>query len=181
VQLSREDIVDLYELREALEVYAVGKVARAPLRAADLGRLQKLVDDILVLKKELETSGAPALDAQQMNRFVACDLGFHALLMSMAVNARMQKIVNETRLLIRIFAIRRRGHDPAMLERIHRQHQEILDAVAKQQVEAAMRVLSAHIQTSKQERLEEFDYWKREASIRQSLPALFDVHNLASW
>src|ERR1700712_3847581 len=28
VRLSREDIVDLYELREALEVYVVAKVAR---------------------------------------------------------------------------------------------------------------------------------------------------------
>ena len=35
VQLGRQDIIDLYELREALEVYAVGKAAarrRTPLR-----------------------------------------------------------------------------------------------------------------------------------------------------
>ena len=70
--------------------------------------------------------------------FIACDLGFHALLMSMANNSRLQKIINDTRLLISIFAIHRGGHDRATLKSIHRYHQRILNAVAHQEPEAAM-------------------------------------------
>jgi hypothetical protein len=48
--------------------------------------------------------------------------------MLMALNPRMQKIANETQLLIRIFAIRRSGHEAAMLDKIHSQHNEIVKA-----------------------------------------------------
>ena len=37
-KLTRQDIIDLYELREAPEVYAVGKIARRPLHQADLDK-----------------------------------------------------------------------------------------------------------------------------------------------
>src|SRR5277367_4184141 len=72
-QLGREDIIELYELREALEVYAVGKIARTPLRPVDRDRLQSLIDDISVFRKELEKTKKEALDEAQMNRFLNCD------------------------------------------------------------------------------------------------------------
>jgi DNA-binding GntR family transcriptional regulator len=178
-QLKREDIVELYELREALEVFAVGKIARVSLRLADNDRLQTLVDEILKLQKELEKSKQPALDAKQMERFIACDLGFHALLVSMANNSRLQKIINDTRLLISIFAIHRGGHDRVTLKSIHRYHQRILNAVAHQEPEVAMAAVSEHIQASQRERLSEYDHWKRESSLQQSVPVFFDIHKMA--
>jgi DNA-binding GntR family transcriptional regulator len=175
VELSRQDIVDLYELREALEVFAIGKAARHKPREADVERLQKLVDDILVLKEELDHSGKSALDPQQMHRFMGCDLAFHAFLMRLAANARLIRVVNETRLLIRIFAMRHRGHASQELERIHRQHSELLTAVAGGEPEAAMRLIGEHIQNSQRERLEEFDHWEREKSLRESVPAFYKL------
>src|SRR6201996_1755369 len=65
-ELGREDIIERYELREALEVYAVGKIARTPLRPVDRDRLQSLVEEISVFRKELEQSGKEALDDAQM-------------------------------------------------------------------------------------------------------------------
>jgi DNA-binding GntR family transcriptional regulator len=177
-QLRREDIIELYELREALEVYAVGKIACIPMRMADVDRLQHLVDEILKLQNELEKSKKPALDEDQMERFIRCDLGFHALLMSMTRNSRLQKIVNDTRLLISIFAIRRGGHDIELLQRIHAYHQRILDALTKQDSDAAMLAIAEHIQASQRERLNDYDHWKRETSLRQSVPAFFNLHKM---
>jgi DNA-binding GntR family transcriptional regulator len=170
VQLSRNDIVDLYELREALEVYAVGKAARRALDSADLRHLQSFADDITVLRDELVKSGCAELDPEQMHRFVVCDLGFHTMLMRMAANARILKVVNETRLLIRIFAIRRTGHNVADLERIYRQHCDVLRAVSERDPERAMRLLSEHIQNSQKERLAEHDHLERENSLKANLP-----------
>lgn len=170
VMLTRQDIIELYELREALEVYAVGKTARQTTRSADLTRLQSLTDSIGVLSEELDRSGKSTLGPEQMQRFVAHDLGFHTLLIRMAANTRILKIVNETRLLIRIFAIRRQGHGKLLLEKIHRQHGEVLRAVVNHEPARAMRQISEHIQTSLQERLEEYDHWEVERSLSEGPP-----------
>lgn len=173
-QLEREDIIELYELREALEVYSVGRMASFPLRPADRDRLQYMLDQLLVLKKELDKRKMAELDEEQNRRFVESDLGFHALLMSMTGNSRIQKILHDTRLLIRVFAIRRRGHNAEQLQSIYEFHQQILDAVAAQDGEKAMKAMAAHIQASQRERLNEFDNWRREMALRQHLPEIFE-------
>ncbi len=175
VQFNRQDIVDLYELREALEVYSVSKVARSPVRPGDLKRWQDIVDEILILKEELERSGKAALDSEQMHRFVASDLTFHSLLMRLAANHRMLKVVNDTRLLIRIFSINRPGYDAPKLEQIHHQHSAIIQAVAKHNPEIATQLLTDHIRISLDERLSAYDVWEHEASLEKSIPNFFGV------
>lgn len=173
VQLNRQDIIDLFELREALEVYAIGKAARRQVKEQDLERLQKLADEILVFKRELEESGSSSLSIVQMYRLMNVDLAFHALLMRLAANARILKVVNETRLLIRIFAMRHRGHEAAELDWLHNRHCDLLRAVTCGDPECAQRLMREHIQTSQRERLEEFDRWEREDSLKESVPAFF--------
>lgn len=178
-KLTRQDIVDLFELREALEVYAVAKAARQAPRVTDIERLQSLADEILPLQEELKRSKAKTLEARQMHRFMSCDFAFHALLMRMAANARILKIVNETRLLIRIFAMRHRGHNSVELGLIHSQHSDIVRAVKEQDPGRAMQILAEHVQNSQRERLEEFDHWEREASLEESMPAFVSLFNPA--
>ncbi len=172
-QLKRNDIVELYDLREALEVYSVGKIAGVSLQAADKDRLQHLVDRIPELKAELESSGEKALNDTQMQKFLACDFEFHALLMSMTQNSRIQKIISETRLLIRIFSLHRPGHDAPLLESIYQYHQRVLDGVASGDKQLAMQCLAEHIQASQKEQLNAFDHWRRELSLRRTLPDIF--------
>lgn len=170
VEFGKRDIAELYELREALEVYAVGKAAEHALRPQDLEALQRLVAEILVLREELERSGQPRLNAGQMQRFVQTDLRFHALLVRAAANRRILKVFGDTRVLLSIFAMRRKGHHAAQLSQIHRYHHEILAAVVKQDSESAMRLLREHIRVSKQERLDEYDEWEHEAAMGHPLP-----------
>lgn len=177
VQFGRQDIIDLYELREALEVYAVGKAARQPNTRQEHQRLQDLANEILVLKKELEDGPCAQLDDKQMRRFITCDLGFHTLLLRIASNVRIQKIVHETRLLVRIFSIHRLGHDAATLSKIYSYHRSILEAVAEQDPIRATDVMSRHLQESQRERLAEYDQWEHEASMRENLPVFFDLHD----
>ena len=168
-RLTRQDIIELYELREALEVYAVGKAASLPPLRADLSKLQALTDAILGLKDELERSGKSELNPEQMQRFVNYDLGTHMLLMRMAANARIQRIVNDTRLLIRIFAMPRRGHTVGLLEDIHSKHSDILRAIKEQDRQRAMSAISEHIRVSMHERLEDFDHHEIDTSLQKYL------------
>jgi len=175
VRLTRQDIIELYELREALEVYAVGKAARKPPNRVELDRIQQCADAMLAVGDELRSSGGDTLNAEQMHRLVASDLAFHALLVRLAANARMLKVVNDTRLLMRIFfGMRRNGHSLAELEQIHRYHCDVLSAVAEQDRERAMQVLADHIQVSLRERLAEFDQREQEAALQESMPRFFD-------
>ena len=105
-----------------------------------------------------------------MHRFVTYDLAFHALLMRLTANGRLLKVVNETRVLVRIFAIRRRGYTILELEDIHRRHCDIVRGIAEQNPANAMRAIAEHIQLSQIERLDDFDHWELEASLRETIP-----------
>lgn len=172
VRLKRQDVIDLYELREALEVYAARKAAQMTLRPLDLERWEQFSDDILMLRDELRQSGQRTLNREQMRRFIASDLSFHNMLIHMSVNARILKVLNDTRLLIRIFGMERPGYDQATLERIHCQHAAIIAAVKTRDLEAASQLLSQHIRTSLEERLQAYDVWEREISFQKSIPTL---------
>jgi DNA-binding GntR family transcriptional regulator len=176
VQLRRQDIIDLYELREALEVYAVGKVARQTNTPEDLQRLETLADEILRMKNELQKTPNSTLDEKQMGRFIASDLGFHTLLLRMAANARILKTVNETRLLMRIFSIHRRGHNAALLTKIHKHHHGILEAITEGNSARASELMSSHIQQSQRERVIEYDELEHESSMRDTLPVFINFH-----
>ena len=178
VQFTREDVLDLCELREALETYALCKVARLGLiRSKDRELLQKFVDAIDVLKEELKSSRESVLNIDQMHRFIAADFSFHALLIALSHNARIHKVVSETRLLMRLFLIRRRGHNVADLERIYQQHTELIEFIERQDVASTVKVLSLHLQESQRERLEEFDQHKREASMKSNIPAFLEIYD----
>jgi DNA-binding GntR family transcriptional regulator len=177
VQFNRENIIDIYELREALEMYAVAKVARQGLlRPQEKERLQQLIDVIPALKDELLKSGRKALNEEQMSRFLAADFNFHNLLISLSQNARIHKVVSETRLLMQVFSIRMQGHNVEALDRIHKQHQDLVDAIDQKDMSTTMHVICEHIQESQRERLNEFDQHRRDASIRKSIPAFFEMY-----
>jgi DNA-binding GntR family transcriptional regulator len=168
VRLTREDIVDLYELREALELYVVAKVTREQLAPDDIKKLEVLSDGILTLVDELQSSGARYLDDPQMSRFVASDRGFHTLLMAFSFNPRIRKLVDDTRLLIRIFAMRPSNYDAEKLRYIHAQHAAIIQAIVDKDPELATHRLAEHILISRQERLDAFDRNRRASTIEQS-------------
>ena len=165
LEFGKRDIAEIYDVREALELYAVGKAAEGPIRAADVEELIRLADEMLELRDELQETGQCRLNAAQMQRFVASDLRYHDLLLRLAGNARLVKAVGDGSVLLNAFAIRRRGHDVVQLEGIHRSHRGIVDAVVGQDGAEAARLLGEHIRASKQERLQEYDDLERERAM----------------
>jgi DNA-binding GntR family transcriptional regulator len=173
VRLSRQDFVELYELRSVLESHAVSKIAEHPLAAKDIERLQALTKEIKALRDELVKCGKKTLNDSQMRRFEMADVGFHTFLMSIAENAAALKVFNKVRYLIRAFAARHAGHKAEALARVHNEHSDMIRALSDRDVEKAMRAIAQHIQTSQRERLEEYSYWEREALVRNQIQGFF--------
>ena len=173
VRLSRQDFVELYELRSVLEAHAVSKIAKRTLGGKDLERLQALAGEIKVLRNELVKSGKKILNDAQMRRFEMADISFHTFLMSIAENAVALKVFSKVRYLIRTFAARHAGHNAEALARVHKEHLDMIHALARGDVERAVRAVSHHIQTSQQERLEEYSHWECEALLRNQIQDFF--------
>ena len=155
-KLERADLIELYELREAIEPFAVAKAA-ANVLPEDLISLRSLCDEIAKLARELKKSKLPALDAAQLQRLLSADLGFHLLLLRTSGNQRMMKIVSDSRLLTGIFGTQRQAHTHAVLSRTYDDHKAILDAVERCNARAAMRAMAEHIAHSKQQAIEAYD------------------------
>jgi len=172
-RLSRQDIIDLFDLREALEVHAVRKVAMRGLADADMERLRDLSDSIRQWGRELGQKGA-SLTSDQTRRFKVQDMAFHTILFQAAENLRALKTLNDVRRLIEVFTQRHAGLGIADLERAHGQHAEILAAIAAKDPDRAAKALTVHNQESQASRLEEFARWEREAALRASIPAFFE-------
>lgn len=174
VRLTRQDFVELYELREMFEAHAVSKIARRRPDEKDLDRLQALAGEIQSLRNQLVKSGRKMLNDEQMRRFEMADIGFHTFLMSIAENAVAFKFFSKVRYLIRVFAARHAGHDAKALARIHSEHLDLIRALSEGNIEKAVKAVSQHIQTSQQERLKEYSYWEREALLRDQIQDFFN-------
>jgi DNA-binding GntR family transcriptional regulator len=173
VRLSRQDFVELYELRSVLEMHAISKIAKRTLAGKDIERLQALAGEIKDLRNELVKSGKKNLNDAQMRRFEMADISFHTFLMSIADNSVALKFFNKVRYLIRAFAARHAGHNAEALARVHNEHLEMIHSLADGNAEKAMRAIAQHIQASQQQRMEEYAYWEREALVRNQVSDFF--------
>lgn len=169
VTLGRDDIRELFEIREALEGLAARTVAKRVPSEGEARDLRAVAASLTALIRELEASKKPSLDEQQMERFEVADLAFHTYVLKLAGNQRSLKTLAGIRLLIRIFAARRGGHTLAALKQIQRDHQDLIQALAQGDAQAAVECVQRHIAKSQKSRLEEFDQREREASLPQDV------------
>ena len=162
---DRQDLVELFELREALEAFAVARAAER-ISTLDLRTLERRVDEIRNETRTLRRSGRRALDPAALRKVLESDMGFHMTLLRAAGNRRILRSVSESRVLMRIFATRRQDHTLDVLRETDRFHTRILRAVRRRDGETARRLMAQHIRASHREALEHFDRMRAEAVDR---------------
>jgi DNA-binding GntR family transcriptional regulator len=164
-QPSRGDVIEIFELREALEVYAVGKVARQGLPEGERARLVELCRQLEALTQDVKQRGDRRLTRKEMVKFLSIDLQYHLYLLRAAGNRRIVKMVRDARLLIRILAMPHETHDLEQMRRINADHRGILDAVLAGDAARSVSLCETHIRRSMQERLEQQDRWERHSQM----------------
>ncbi|MBL9117246.1 MAG: GntR family transcriptional regulator [Verrucomicrobiaceae bacterium] len=166
-KLDRRDLVELYELREAIEPFSTARAARR-ISASDLSNLESTIQAIEVLRDELGISGARQLNENQMRRLLSADLTFHLTLLRASGNGRMLKIVSDSRLLTGVFNSRRQPHTSAVVESTLDQHRAIVAAVQARNEGMAASAMLSHILHSKEQALEAFDFDMSSPSVPAS-------------
>lgn len=161
---ERQDIEELYELREGLESHAV---ALAALRASprDVEILEGILGEMRNVAAEFRRSGRRFLEGAPLKRFLAADMSFHIALLRAAGNRRIMEVLSNSHILSRINTMPRTAFDEERLRRAEHFHARILAAVKKKDAEAARRETAAHIRASREEALEGFDRVRAGASV----------------
>jgi DNA-binding GntR family transcriptional regulator len=130
--LSKEEFLELYQVREALERMAV-KLAVRRLQPEDFAALQGLIDDM-----------ATHAERDQVDEFFEANAAFHARLVDASGNAKLGELYRQLLDQIgryRTRSLRLRGN----LQRSIAEHAAILRAAKRGDAERAAHLMSEHI------------------------------------
>ncbi|MEZ0389120.1 MAG: GntR family transcriptional regulator [Verrucomicrobium sp.] len=155
-QPKRTEIVEAYEVRMAIENFAVKKATRR-MKPAQVLKLQKLCDDMLAAIRDFRRSGAPTLEGACLQRYLNADLAFHLLLLKAADNRQALTIFGDVNLRSAIFGCRSHQRDLHHVAWVWRHHARVARAVRRRDAKAAQHWLELHMQTSMDAALEAYD------------------------
>lgn len=145
--LTREEAVELYETREALESYAAGKAALR-IGAEALAALGKNLQTSKAIVERVHKSARVTADRTTADRFHRLDLAFHMTIIEASGNRRMVKTVGDSHILTRIFDASRHGFELEVLDTTLADHEQIYQALAKGSSAGAQKAMAKHIQNS---------------------------------
>jgi DNA-binding GntR family transcriptional regulator len=148
--IDRQELIELYEMREALESFAARRAALRP-NPDLLVKLSQFCQIMERIGKELGESHAATLNAQALQRFLSADMAFHMSIIEAAGNRRLMEAVRTMRTLSRIFRMRRTEHDERLVSHANEFHQQILAAISSGDAEAARHIMAEHIHVSQLE------------------------------
>ncbi len=142
---DRDEVVELYEIRAALECCAVQKAA---MQRTDqqLEYLNELLGQLKHFALLLRQDKLEVLSPEQMNHYLAVDESFHAYIMQVAGNKRLLKMVRDLRILARIF--RDYERDRPRFKQIvttYRYHAQIVRAIRDGDAKRARNWMRQHI------------------------------------
>ena len=153
---ERAEIIEAYEVRMAIENFAVQKATRC-MKPAQIVALQKTCDQMLAAARDFRASKAALMTGSVLRRYLDADLAFHLLLLQAAENRRALAIFGDVNLRSAIFGCRSHQRDLHHVAWVWLQHARVVRAVRQRDPVAAQRLLERHMQTSLAAALNAFD------------------------
>ena len=144
---DRRQIIEIYQVRLALEGFAAAKSAEV-MKAADVIQLRKYADEMLATVREFRETGERFMDADRIQRFVGADMAFHRLLLKSADNRLALKIVTEGHLRSRVFGLWSHERDLHHVAWVWLAHARIVLAIQHRDPVKAKQWMETHIRNS---------------------------------
>lgn len=146
-ELTRDEAIELYELREALESFAAAHAADR-ISARQLGELTENLAASAALVKKVKQSGKGIADKATAKQFHALDLSFHMTIIEASRNRRMLKVVGDSHILTRIFQADRHEFTLAILKATQAEHAAIAKAIQAGDSAQSHETMRRHIRNS---------------------------------
>lgn len=144
VNLTRQDLIDLIELRIALESLSFEKCIEKAT-GADVDEMQRIIDDFnrefaVVLNRKEKIEGEMSFLLND------CDVRFHVCIAKVSCSSRLIQYINEveTMLLIARQRIYYNNESVEIVRLSWDQHQQIVDAIKAKDRKSAMSLLEVH-------------------------------------
>ncbi|MEX2382000.1 MAG: GntR family transcriptional regulator [Opitutales bacterium] len=158
-KLSRQELAELFDLREMLESYAT-KAAAERISPVVVKKLKLLCDEMLLLIDQLKSSGADDLYGEILRQQVKDDLTFHLLILRNSRCSHVLRVVSDLRILTNLFLLKRR--EPSLdavahLKNVHREHCGVVEALQNGDGELAADIMGRHLRRAKEVALDYFD------------------------
>ena len=112
---SREELIELYEMREALEPYAAARAAER-IGERQLQEIRQHIWRMNTLTAQARKSAATSIGKRIVKQFEQADLAFHMLIIEATGNQTMVRTVGNSHVLARIFSAERHGYDADVLK-----------------------------------------------------------------
>lgn len=146
-ELTREEAIELYELREALESFAAARAAeRISERQSE--ELARNLEKSSALVEQVRSSGESSADRAVAKEFHGLDLAFHMTIIEASRNRRMLKVVGDSHILTRIFQADRHEFQLSILETTQDEHEAIAAAITSRNSSEAHDAMQRHIRNS---------------------------------
>ncbi len=146
-ELTREEAIELYELREAMESYAAARAAER-ISERQSNELDENLKKSATLVEKVRGSGEAAADHAIAKEFHALDLAFHMTIIEASRNRRMLKVVGDSHILTRIFQADRHEFQLSILETTQKEHEAIASAIIAKDAAASQDAMQRHIRNS---------------------------------
>lgn len=153
---ERATIIEVYELRIAIESFAVQKAVRR-MKPVQMKQVQNLCDQMLAAVRDFRDSGKPYMTGEPLKRYLNADISFHLLLLNAAENRHALAIYNDLNLRSAIFGFRSHDRDLHHVARVWCQHERVARALRKRDSKAALQSLEKHMFASMEAALEAYD------------------------
>lgn len=161
-ELSRDDVQELYELREMLEGYAAERAA-ARITTEQLAELQRLCDQFHQMCGELRDLKGTELPPDRHQQWVLCDVEFHLIVLTASASPRTRKMVGDLKLLSNLCGRRWLVSNPQSYRvyvRTWCSHLRVLRALRRRDGQAARQWMVNHIRRAKEGVLQHHDEWR---------------------
>lgn len=144
---TRSDALEVFELREAIEPFAVAKASQL-IGVRQLKTLHATLDAMKSILQEVlagKTTGT-----QNASPFDQADLKFHLTILESVDNRRMLKAIGDMHLLTEIIGVARHAYEAEILEMTIEDHLAILEGLKQRDADAASKAMVTHIRNSRQ-------------------------------
>ena len=180
-ELNRDELKELYELREMLEGPSAERAAEL-INEQQLNQLKKFCEIPLAIAKKLKREGKKEITKEESNKLTIADMGFHILLMRIAGNRYVLKTIERYAVMTKIMS--RKGAKPGMPELAHlaatyRDHYRVYRAIRNRDAKQAGFWMRRHIQLACAGALARYDENQRKG-IETEYVMVPSVHQLLS-